>query len=74
MLIAASRKDKVEDRVAVAEAAGLKAVIVDVESLAIESALELVCRQLPRGGADQVIALVDIGASVMNVTMFRNGR
>ena len=73
MLIAASRKDKVEDRVAVAEAAGLKAVIVDVESLATESALELVCRQLPRGGADQVIALVDIGASVMNVTMFRNG-
>jgi Tfp pilus assembly protein, ATPase PilM len=74
VLIAASRKDKVEDRVAVAEAAGLKAVIVDVESLAIESALELVCRQLPRGGADQVIALVDIGASVMNVTMFRNGQ
>ena len=73
VLIAASRKDKVEDRVAVAEAAGLKAVIVDVESLATESALELVCRQLPRGGADQVIALVDIGASVMNVTMFRNG-
>ena len=74
VLIAASRKDKVEDRVAVAQAAGLKAVIVDVESLAIESALELVCRQLPRGGADQVIALVDIGASVMNVTMFRNGQ
>lgn len=72
VLIAASRKDKVEDRVAVAQAAGLKAVIVDVESLAIESGLELVCRQLPRGGEDQVIALVDIGASVMNVTMFRN--
>lgn len=74
VLIAASRKDKVEDRVAVAQAAGLKAVIVDVESLAIESALELVCEQLPRGGEDQVVALVDIGASVMNVTMFRNGQ
>lgn len=74
VLIAASRKDKVEDRVAVAQAAGLKAVIVDVESLATEAALELVCRQLPRAGADQVVALVDVGANVMNVTMFRNGQ
>ncbi|MGD9871449.1 MAG: pilus assembly protein PilM [Thauera sp.] len=74
VLIAASRKDKVEDRVAVAQAAGLKTVIVDVESLAIESALELVAADLPEGGRDQVIALVDVGATVMTVTMFRNGQ
>ena len=73
-LIAASRKDKVEDRVAVAQAAGLKAVIVDVESLATESALELVSAQLPQRGRDQVIALVDVGATVLTVTMFRNGQ
>jgi len=72
VLIAASRKDKVEDRVAVAQAAGLKATVVDVESLAIESALELVSRQLPNGGRDKVIGLIDVGASVMNVTMLRN--
>jgi type IV pilus assembly protein PilM len=72
VLIAASRKDKVEDRVAVAEAAGLKATVIDVESLAIESALELVSRQLPNGGEDKVIGLVDVGANVMNVTVFRN--
>lgn len=72
VMIAASRKDKVEDRVAAAQAAGLRAVIVDVESLAIESALELVCRRLPGGGEDRVIALVDVGANVMNVTMLRN--
>ena len=52
VLIAASRKGQGGDRVAVAQAAGLKAVIVDVESLATESALELVW-QLPRGGADR---------------------
>jgi type IV pilus assembly protein PilM len=74
VLIAASRKDKVEDRVAVAQAAGLRATVVDVESLAIESALELVTQQLPDGGKDRVIALVDVGASVMNVTMLRNGQ
>ncbi|MFV8824915.1 pilus assembly protein PilM [Thauera sp. WH-2] len=74
VLIAASRKDKVEDRVAVAQAAGLKAVIVDVESLATESALELVSAQLPQRARDQVIALVDVGATVLTVTMFRNGQ
>nr|WP_286206750.1 pilus assembly protein PilM [Thauera linaloolentis] len=72
VLIAASRKDKVEDRVAVAQAAGLKATVIDVESFAIESALELVSRQLPSGGQDKVIGLIDVGANVMNVGMFRN--
>lgn len=72
VLIAASRKDNVVDRVAVAQAAGLKATVVDVESLAIESALELVCRQLPNGGQDKVVGLVDVGANVMKVSMFRN--
>lgn len=42
VLIAASRKEKVEDRVAVAEAAGLRAVVVDVESYAAQAAFELV--------------------------------
>lgn len=50
VLIAASRKEKVEDRVAVAESAGLKPVVVDVESYAVLSAFELIERQLPDGG------------------------
>lgn len=72
VLIAASRKEKVEDRVAVAEAAGLKAVVMDVESYAAQGAFELIERQLPQGGHDRAIALVDIGAHVMNVTVLRN--
>lgn len=74
VMIAASRKDKVEDRVATAQAAGLKAVVIDVESLAIESAFELVSRQLMQAGGDKVVALIDIGASVMNVTVLRGGQ
>src|SRR5512143_4241812 len=38
VLIAAARKEKVEDRVAVAEAAGLKARVMDVESFATQEA------------------------------------
>jgi type IV pilus assembly protein PilM len=73
-LIAASRKDKVEDRVAVAQAAGLKATIMDVESLAALSAMELIEPQLPGGGKNQLITLVDIGASIMRVAMLTNGQ
>jgi len=72
VLIAASRKEKVVDRVAVAEAAGLKAIVMDVESYAAQSAFELVERQLPDAGRNKVIALVDIGANVTNVTVMRN--
>lgn len=74
VLIAASRKEKVEDRVAVAEAAGLKAVIMDVESFASEAAFELVNRTLPDGAKGKIVALVDIGASAMSVTMLRDGK
>ena len=72
VLIAASRKEKVEDRVAVAEAAGLKPVVMDVESYAALAAFELVETQLPDRGRGQIIALVDIGANVMNLTVLRN--
>jgi type IV pilus assembly protein PilM len=72
VLIAATRKEKVEDRVAVADSAGLKALVMDVESFAQQSALTLVVQALPGGGKDQNIAVVDIGANVMNVAVLRN--
>jgi type IV pilus assembly protein PilM len=50
VLIAASRKEKVEDRVAVAQAAGLKPVVVDVESYAARAAIERLVEQLPNAG------------------------
>src|SRR6266478_5903189 len=72
VVIAATRKEKVEDRVAVAESAGLKALVMDVESFAQQTALSLVVQALPNGGKDQNIAVVDVGANVMNVTVLRN--
>lgn len=72
VLIAASRKEKVEDRVAVAESAGLKPLVVDVDSYAALSAFELIERQLPEGGKGQVVALVDVGANVMSLTVLRD--
>jgi type IV pilus assembly protein PilM len=74
VLIAASRKEKIEDRVAAAEAAGLKALVVDIESFAIQTAFELIERALPESGKDQNIAIVDVGTTMMNMNVLRNGQ
>jgi type IV pilus assembly protein PilM len=72
VLIAASRKEKIIDRVAVAESAGLKAAVMDVDVFAAQTAFELIESQFPEGGKDQNIAIVDIGASIMAVNVLRN--
>jgi type IV pilus assembly protein PilM len=72
VLLAASRKEKVEDRVAAAELAELKPVVMDVEAYAIQASYELVVKQLPGKGAGQIVALVDVGASAMNVTILKD--
>lgn len=74
VLIAASRKEKVVDRVAVAEAAGLKAIVMDVDLFAAQAAFELMKKQFPGEGKDQNIAIVDVGASMMHVNVLRNGQ
>jgi type IV pilus assembly protein PilM len=71
VLIAASRKEKVEDRVASAEAAELKPIVMDVESFAMQAAFELLRPQLSVEGRDQIIALVDIGAVATKVMVLR---
>ena len=74
VLLAASRKEKVEDRVAAAEAAGLKALVMDVESFATLAAYELIAHQLPNGGKEQTIAVVDVGASMMHINVMHNNQ
>lgn len=74
VLIAASRKEKVEDRVAAIEAAGLKPAVMDVESYAVLSSLDLILKQLPDGGKGQIVALIDVGANVMSLTVLRDGQ
>lgn len=73
ILIAASRKEKVEDRVAVAEAAGLKALVMDVDLYAAQAAFELMRKQFPEAGRDRNIAIVDVGATLMHVSVLRDG-
>jgi type IV pilus assembly protein PilM len=74
VLLAASRKANVEDRVAAAQVAGLRALVIDVEPYAAEMAFGQILAQLPEGAEDKCVALVDIGSNVMNVNVLRNGQ
>jgi type IV pilus assembly protein PilM len=73
VMLAAARKEKVEDRVAIAEAAGLSAVVMDIESYAARAALERVTDQLPQAGEGQVVALFQIGAQVTHISVMLDG-
>ena len=57
---------------AIAEAAGLKPRVMDVESYATQEAFRLIAPSLPANGRDQNIALVDIGAHVTHFYVLRN--
>jgi type IV pilus assembly protein PilM len=74
VLIAASRKEKIEDRIAAAEAAGLKTIVMDVESYAAQCAFELICEGSAGIKEDDVTAIVDIGATVTRVSVVNNGQ
>lgn len=74
VLIVASRKEKVQDRQGLAEAAGLKPVVVDVEAYASRlAAMRLADVMLPGHGKDLVVALFEIGALATGMQIIRNG-
>jgi type IV pilus assembly protein PilM len=72
VLIAASRKDKVQDRQALAEALGLKPLVLDIESYASRLAASRLIRELPEHGVDAIVALFEIGAYATSMQVIRN--
>jgi type IV pilus assembly protein PilM len=74
VLLAACRRENVDIRLSVLEAAGLKAEIVDVEAFAMERAFEPIASQLDGGGKDQIVAIVDIGATMTTVSVLNDGK
>lgn len=62
VMLAASRKEKIEDRVAVAQSAGLQAKVMDIESYAARAAVARLIEQQANGGKDQIFAIFQIGA------------
>jgi type IV pilus assembly protein PilM len=77
VMLAAARREKVEDRVAILEAAGLTATVMDIESYAARSAA---CRAIGEptgaGGAAEegrIVALFQIGAQATHISVLQNG-
>jgi type IV pilus assembly protein PilM len=72
VLIAASRKDRVQDRQGLAEAAGLKPVVLDIESHASRLAMMRIISALPNEGRDALVALFEIGAETTSLKVLRD--
>jgi len=72
VLIAASRKDRVQDRQGLAESAGLKPVVLDIESHASRLAMGRIVGALPNEGKDALVALFEIGADTTSLKVLRD--
>ncbi len=72
VMIAASRKEKVQDRQGLAEAAGLKPVVLDIESHASRLAMRRIVQALPNEGVDALVALFEIGADTTSLKVLQN--
>ena len=69
VLLVASKKDIINDYIAVFSEAGLKLVVIDVDSFALQNAFEFNYQPDP----DDVVALINIGANVMNINVVKDG-
>jgi type IV pilus assembly protein PilM len=72
VMIAASRKDRVQDRQGLAESAGLKPAVLDIESYAARLAMGRLIGALPGEGKDALVALFEIGAETTGLKVLRD--
>tara|TARA_B100002049_G_C16079782_1_gene376651 strand:+ start:70 stop:1116 length:1047 start_codon:yes stop_codon:yes gene_type:complete len=73
VLLSAARTESVEARVSALETANLKAKVVDVESYALSRAMDIYYQQLPSDAFNKCVAVVDIGAVLMLVSVVQAG-
>jgi type IV pilus assembly protein PilM len=75
VLLAASRSENVEMRVAALELAGLGAKVMDIEAYAMENSFSLVEQQIAEiSGEDKTIAVADVGATMTTLNVLHNGK
>ena len=72
VLLAASRSENVDVRVAAVELGGLVPKIVDVEAFAMETAFGLLGPQLPDEGRGRIIAVADVGATMTTLNVLHD--
>lgn len=72
VLLAASRSENVDVRVAAVELGGLSPKIVDVEAYALETAFKLIGPQLPDEDRGRIIAVADVGATMTTLNVLHD--
>ncbi|MFZ6654250.1 pilus assembly protein PilM [Undibacterium sp. TJN19] len=73
VMLAASRKEKIEDRVAIVQAGGLTPKVMDIESYAARSAISRLIDQQANEGKDQIFAIFQIGSKRTYIFIMLNG-
>ncbi len=74
VLLSACRTENIDARIDALDSVDLEPKVVDVEGYALGRAHELILGQLPDGAADQVVALVDIGANMTTFAVVEKGK
>lgn len=69
VLLVASKKDIINDYVSVFSEAGMQLSVVDVDSFAVQNAFEANHDY----SSEDILALINIGASVMNINVIKDG-
>jgi type IV pilus assembly protein PilM len=72
--VVASRREHIDSRVAIAEAAGLDLQLVDVEAYAVERTTNLMLEQIEDRLRRPVVAVVDVGATATIVYVLSQGQ
>ena len=73
VLLAACRRENVELRASVLESSGLHPKVVDVEAYTIERAYPLISQNWA-GEDNPLVAIIDIGATMMTLSVLLNGQ
>lgn len=74
VLLAACRREQVDQRITVIELAGLKPTVVDIEAYALENACQFLTHQMLNEGRNKTIAVVDMGASTTSVLVLHDNK
>lgn len=68
VLLVAARNDLIDNHLKLIQAAGLRPVVIDVDSFALVNALEV-----SKGKREDTVALVNMGANLTNINIVKDG-
>lgn len=74
VIMAACRKEVVDDYLAVIQGRGLTPHVVDIETYAMEHSYALIAAHMPGGGMEKTVAILDVGAMTTTINVMHNNR